>query len=203
MSRPVRFLLTQSLLAAWEWQYKAEDAEAAHKAFLRVLRRKHTPESTAIRNGIQFENMVSAYCDGIPPPAGHKWEKGIREIGEQVKGGVLQAALYKDVCIDGLRLLLYGRLDVLKAGTIYDIKCSRTYEPGKYLDSPQHPMYLELCPEADRFTYLVWTKNKDVCRETYTRRETPPIESVIRPFISYLENTGLDQIYTEKWKARY
>ena len=201
MSRPTRFLLTQSLLGAWLYQYKARDPKAAHKSFLKTLRREHIPENQAIRDGIQFENMVSAYCDGTPPPDGHKWERGIREIGNEVKDCVLQAALYKDIRIDGLHFLLYGRLDALGAGKVYDIKFSRTYEPGKYLDSPQHPMYLELYPEAESFTYLVWT-GKDVCRETYARRDTPPIESIIRPFISYLEFTGLDETYGKKWKAR-
>ena len=32
-----RYLLTQSLLTAWEYQYSAFDPEAAHQDFLRVL----------------------------------------------------------------------------------------------------------------------------------------------------------------------
>lgn len=40
MSRTPKLLITQSLLAAWQYQYQAFDMESAHKDFLRVLRRE-------------------------------------------------------------------------------------------------------------------------------------------------------------------
>ena len=58
MSGGTRFLLTQSLLSAWLYQYQAWDKDGAHKDFLRALGRQHTPETQAIRDGIQFENLV-------------------------------------------------------------------------------------------------------------------------------------------------
>lgn len=110
-------------------------------------------------------------------------------------------AAYRDMVIDGIPFLLYGRLDVLKAGEIYDIKFSHSYRPGKYLDSPQHPMYFACCPEVERFTYLV-SNGRDLYREIYTRNETPEIETIVKPFVQYLEFSELDELYAEKWKAR-
>lgn len=99
-----------------------------------------------------------------------------------------------------MTLLLYGRLDVLKAGVSYDIKFSGSYEAGKYLDSTQHPMYLEIVPEATKFTYLV-SNGSAVWPETYTREETPSIIPTISNFFDWLEMRGLMELYKEKWLA--
>lgn len=40
MSKKPRLLMTQSLLSAWQWQFKAFDPESAHREFLRTLRRE-------------------------------------------------------------------------------------------------------------------------------------------------------------------
>lgn len=201
MSAPTRFLMTQSLLSSWLYQYKAKEQEKAHEEFLKTLRREHIPENQAMQDGIQFENMVTAYCDGANPPEGHKWEKGVKAVGNVVKGSQFQVALYRDTVIEGLSFLLYGRLDALKAGTIYDIKHSHAYRVGKYLDSPQHPMYFALCPEAREFVYLV-SDGQDLYREIYRREETQPVGSLILNFIRYLEQSHLEEIFIKKWKAR-
>ena len=91
-------------------------------------------------------------------------------------------------------------MDALKAGVIYDIKFSKTYEPGKYYDSPQHPMYFELCPEVSKFVYLI-SNGREVCREEYKRDQTEPIEYKVEKFLRYLNVTGAAQTYIEKWKA--
>lgn len=196
-----RFLITQSLLSAWQYLYKAYDPETAAKDFLRVLNRKPTRPNQAMLDGIQFENMVTAYCENNEPPENHKWRNGIVKVGNIVQGSQFQVAVYRDALIDGIPFLLYGRLDGLKAGIIYDIKFSRTYEPGKYLDSPQHPMYFACVPEAKRFDYVIFT-GKDVCMESYRPQDTEPIERTIHHFIRYLEVTGLDKIYIEKWRTK-
>ena len=72
----------------------------------------------------------------------------------------------KLVEVNGMEFVLYGRLDTLKAGTIYDIKFSGSYDKGKYVDSTQHPTYMELIPEADQFTYVV-SNGQNVWTETY------------------------------------
>ena len=72
MSRAPKLLITQSLLGAWLYQYQAFDQESAHKDFLRVLHREKSKPTQAILDGIQFENMVTACCEGSPPPDGTK-----------------------------------------------------------------------------------------------------------------------------------
>ena len=201
MFRTPKLLITQSLLGAWLYQYQAFDQESAHKDFLRVLRREKSKPTQAILDGIQFENMVTACCEGSPPPEDHKWGCAVRSIADRVKGAQFQVVAQRTAVVEDIPFLLYGRLDALKAGVIYDIKFSRSYQVGKYLDSPQHPMYFALVPEARRFEYLVFT-GSDVCVEKYDRFDSPDIRSTIRDFIKYLEASKLDKLYCQKWEAR-
>ena len=201
MSRTPKLLITQSLLAAWLYQYKAFDQESAHKDFLRVLRREKSKPTQSILDGIQFENMVTACCEGSPPPEGHKWGQAVRAIADRVQGAQFQVAVQRTAVVEDIPFLLYGRLDALKAGVIYDIKFSRAYQVGKYLDSPQHPMYFALVPEAQRFEYLVFT-GSDVCVEKYDREDVSDIRDTIQNFMKYLEASKLDKLYCQKWEAR-
>ena len=201
MRRCPKLLITQSLLGAWLYQYQAFDQESAHKDFLRVLRREKSKLTQAILDGIQFENMVTACCEGSPPPEGHKWGQAVRAIADRVQGAQFQVVAQRTVVVEDIPLLLYGRLDALKAGVIYDIKFSRGYQVGKYLDSPQHPMYFALVPEAQRFEYLVFT-GSDVCVEKYEREDAPDIRDTIRDFMKYIEASKLDKLYCQKWETR-
>ena len=201
MSRTPKLLITQSLLGAWLYQYQAFDQESAHKDFLRVLRREKSKPTQAILDGIQFENMVTACCEGSPPPEGHKWDQAVRAIADRVQGAQFQVVAQRTAVVEDIPFLLYGRLDALKAGVIYDIKFSRSYQVGKYLDSPQHPMYFALVPEAYRFEYLVFT-GSDVCVESYDREDAPEIFPTIRNFMNYLELSELDKIYCKKWETK-
>ena len=201
MSRAPKLLITQSLLGAWLYQYQAFDQESAHKDFLRVLRREMTKPTQAILDVIQFENMVTACCEGSPPPEGHKWGQAVRAIADRVQGAQFQVVAQRTAVVEDIPFLLYGRLDALKAGMIYDIKFSRGYQVGKYLESPQHPMYFALVPEARRFEYLVFT-GSDVCVEKYDREDAPDIRDTIRDFMKYIEASKLDKLYCQKWEAR-
>lgn len=201
MRRCPKLLITQSLLGAWLYQYQAFDQESAHKDFLRVLRREKSKLTQAILDGIQFENMVTACCEGSPPPEGHKWGQAVRAIADRVQGAQFQVVAQRVAVVREIPFLLYGRLDALKAGVIYDIKFSRSYQVGKYLDSPQHPMYFSLVPEARRFEYLVFT-GSDVCVEKYDREDAPDIRDTIRDFMKYIEASKLDKLYCQKWETR-
>lgn len=196
-----RFLITQSLLSAWQYLYRAQNHETTYNDFLKVLNREKAKPNQRMLEGQQFENMVTAYCEGSEPAEDHKWRSGIIEVGDIVKDSQFQVSAYRDALINGIPFLLYGRLDGLKASIIYDIKFSKAYEPGKYLDSPQHPMYFACVPEAREFNYVVYT-GKEVCVESYRPQDTEPIECTIHHFIRYLEVTGLDKIYIEKWRAK-
>ncbi len=101
---------------------------------------------------------------------------------------------------------MYGILDALKAGTIYDVKFSnKSFDSaelaGKYFDSPQHPAYLYLLPEAREFTYLV-SDGEDLYTETYTRKNSQSLPEIVEEFLMSIDAMGLMPVYLEKWQAR-
>lgn len=203
----MRYLMTHSLLSSWLYSMKdnpyadATTEDSSKEDFLRVLRREPTPTNEAMQNGIDFENLVTEIVHGAIVPDDDKWGKAAKKVASFVCGGQLQYVATKQVTVGGLDLLLYGRLDALKAGDVYDIKFSKSYDRGKFVDSTQHPMYLTLVPEAVAFTYLVSDGN-EVWTEKYRRDETPSIIPTIADFLRWLQGTGYMPIYLEHWGAR-
>lgn len=199
------YLLTHSLLSSWLYAMKDNPYEDAtternsYDEFLQVLRREPSEQTEAMRNGIEFEDLVTDIVNG-DADTDHKWYEAACKVAHIVKGGQLQYKAKKEMVVAGVKILLYGRLDVLKAGEIIDIKFSKGYERGKYIDTTQHPTYLELIPEAERFIYLVSNGN-DVWTETYRRDETPSIEPIIESFISFLQENNLWDVYASHWAA--
>lgn len=193
-----KFLITQSLLSSWQYGMASGDLSE----FKEALERKHKPPTKAMLDGQRFENVVESVATGTAIESDHEWYRPVTEISDIVKGGQYQVKLSRDLTVDGITFVCYGILDFLKAGVIYDTKFSKTYHVGKYLDSPQHPMYFYLCPEAYKFEYII-SDGKWVYREQYTPDEVTPIESIIKHFMAFVETFGLVDTYCENWKSKY
>ena len=197
-----RYLMTHSLLSSWLYALDNpyEDATTERDPmleFLQVLHRQPTETTKSMQYGIDFENLITALVthDDYDPMLE---SEGAQQIADIVSGGCLQVKASKEIMVRDMPILLYGRLDALKAGTIYDIKFSRNYERGKFFNSTQHPMYMRIVPEAQRFTYLVSNGNS-VWSETYIRDEIRPIEPMIYDFFDWLDTVGLTDVYRENW----
>jgi hypothetical protein len=199
----MRWLMTQSLLSSWLYQFSAYDdyVGKAHEDFVAALKREPRQPSEAAEKGFEFEKLVFDICDGSAS-VDHPWYEKANEIAAYVKGGQRQLAASKEITVDGMTILLYGKLDSLKAGTIYDIKFTSNYEAGKFYNSPQHPMYFELVPEAKKFTYLV-SNGRNSWMEEYKRADTMSIMPIISNFFSYLRVYGFLPIYRDKWVTKY
>lgn len=201
-----RYLMTHSLLSSWLYAMKSNPFEDITtekdpwEEFLRVLRREPTETTEAMRNGIEFEALVTDIAAGADADTDHKWYSAAAIAARKVKGGVVQYKAKMDIEISGIHVLLYGRIDFLKAGVVIDTKFSKSYERGKYIDSTQHPVYLRLIPEAESFMYLV-SNGTDVWTEVYRRDETMDIEPVIADFFRDMEEKGLMHLYKEHWVA--
>lgn len=201
-----RYLLTHSLLSSWLYAMKEnhyEDATSerdAYAEFLQTLRREQTPTTEAMQNGIDFENLVTAITEGGGDTTSD-WYEAAAKVAEIVDGSLLQVTARKEIQVDGVDIVLYGRLDALKAGVIRDIKFSKGYERGKYYSSTQHPTYLEIVPEATCFEYVV-SNGREVWTERYEREDTRSIIPIISDFLSWLRDTGNMEIYKEKWVAK-
>lgn len=198
-----RYLMTHSLLSSWLYTMKEnpyEDATSERdpmSEFLTVLRREPTPTTEAMQNGIRFEDLVTSIINGHAAPT-VAWYAAAEKVATRCSGGVLQYKAKMPIEVGGMNLLLYGRLDCLKAGEIIDIKFTKNYDAGKFFSSTQHPTYFELIPEAQQFTYLASNGN-DVWTETYRREESRSIFPIISDFLDWLRTSDLMPVYQEKW----
>ena len=193
-----RFLITQSLISAWQWGLKLEDG---YDDFLSTLRREPIKPNKAMLDGQRFENILNSTLNGVPIDPAHEWYVPITDLTLTLWGAQQQVALSKDVTVDGINFVLYGRLDYLKAGIIYDTKFSKTYRVGKYLESPQHPMYFALVPEAREFQYKI-CDGTYVYTETYRPDEVEPIERTIKHFMGFLDKHNLVKTFCDNWQSR-
>ena len=198
------YLVTHSLLSSWLYALKDNpwSDKDPMEDFMQVLNRQPTETTEAMRNGIDFENLVTDILNGeraedLESP----WYEAASSVADRCRGGILQLRASKKIRINGYPILLYGRLDCLKAGEIIDIKFSKSYERGKYFDSTQHPTYLRLIPEAEKFSYII-SNGSSVWTETYSREETQDISPVISDFITWLKTMGLFEIFQEKWRSK-
>ena len=202
-----RYLITQSLIGAWNYliSCREECKEDAYNDFLDTLNRVKKESTPEMQNGIDFENEVYKAATGAPRTAHLKWESGINAVATLIKGAQIQVKASREVTVDGVDLLVYGILDALKAGSIYDVKfINKSFGSaelaGKYFESPQHPTYFFLVPEAMDFTYLV-SDGIDLYTERYTPKNSPKFTDIARDFLQFLKNSNLFEIYQEKWRT--
>ncbi len=213
----MKYLITQSLLSAWLYIFNCyEDNSAqAREDFLKCLRRERAEPSEEMLRGISFEDAVNAYLNGDGEAPEHYAEtyskRGgeaeeaacVRKVAEIMRGGVYQLTAYKDKRIAGIDFLLMAKCDWVTAGVIKDCKRVTNYEPGKYLNSVQHPMYLEVLDKAYRFDYVVCDGSEVYLTDSYTREDMPQtIEQIITQFVDYLKSENLLGTYFEYWKAK-
>jgi hypothetical protein len=200
------YLVSPTLLNSWQYYVSLdpEDSEAvtadekeaqARAEFLAMLGKEPFERSEAMQLGIDFEDAIAAYCRGAEND-----NLCVREIGDIVKGGLWQQTVKAE--LDGF--LLYGRMDVIKRDTIYDIKRTKSYDIGKYQKSAQHRIYL-YCSKMPKFSYLV-SDERSVWREDYYNHAgiKGEIQDMIRQFTGYLENDPeAKQRYYDLWKSKY
>ncbi|MBR6873069.1 MAG: hypothetical protein IKN17_06145 [Ruminococcus sp.] len=201
-------LITQSLLSSWNYMMdcREESQDSAYEEFINALNRIKKEATLEMQNGIDFENAVYAEASGVPREPHPKWESGIQAVAKVIRGGQFQVREQRLMNVCGHEFLVYGILDALKAGEIYDVKFSNkgfgsAELAGKYLESAQHPAYFYLVPEAYKFTYLV-SDGQDLYPEVYTRSMSRPFEEIVEEFVKFLKASGLFGIYEEKWIAK-
>ncbi len=202
------YLITKTLLDSWNYALSArgDTQDEAYKEFLDTLHRVPIAQKESMMNGIAFETEVYKQARGEVRTPHPKWEEGICKVAEIVKGAPTQIRLKMPIRVAGEDILLYGVLDAMKAGTIYDVKFSNksfgsAELAGKYLDSSQHPIYLKIAPEAFAFEYIV-SDGVDVYTERYTRRNCRTAEEIVSEFISFLRSAGIWKDYTALWQAK-
>ena len=204
----MRYKITQTLIGSWLYLHNCRDEckEDAYTDFLNNLNRIPIPSNEAMQKGHDFEESVYSVAKGGLISEGNSWANGITAVATAIKGAQTQVKASRELRIGDMTLFVYGVLDALKAGTIYDVKFStkgfRSAElAGKYLDSPQHSTYFFIVPEAREFIYLV-SDGDDLYTERYTPENSRPFEEIAKEFLAALDSMGLLDTYKEKWALK-
>ena len=194
-----KYYITPTLLNSWQYNIKNGTLED----FIKVLNKEEFEPSESIQKGFEFE-------------------KYMQENYEETKGGAYQVKVSKEYG----NYLLYGIIDCLKGGIIYDYKYTNNYEVGQFFNNHQTLMYLELVPEAKKMVYLITNKFEkeipliaplnyeyngeheykvgDIFREEYTKDLFPEtIDSILKKFETWLKQYNLFDTYAEKWKCKF
>lgn len=208
-------LVTASLLSSWLW-YLQDESDNAKESFLTVLRREQTPDNPAMKSGRAFETRVRFLTESnyqfterdvadvaeTADDVDDDYNECVKEVADIVSGGAWQASSSIIVNIGGVEFCLYGRRDVLKGAWVYDLKFTKTFEIGKYLDSPQTEMYIRLTPEVLGMKYLA-CDGKTVYEDSYLREDVGLIDTTVQNFWNWLgQNPEMKEIYCEKWQSK-
>ncbi len=214
----MKYLITQSLLSAWLYMFNCHEnySQKAHEDFLACLRRETVEQSEEMLRGISFEDAVNAYLhgDNDAPMAHarlyadrgceHEEAACVVKVANIMRGGAYQVTDYKNKRIAGIDFVLMAKCDWVKAGVILDCKRVTKYEPGKYLNSPQHPMYLEVLDTAHKFTYVVCDGSDIYTSDTYFRADmSQTIDELITQFVEFLKSENLLETYFKYWQSKY
>jgi hypothetical protein len=215
-----KYLITPSLLGFFAWYLFDESGDARQK-FLNTLAKVRTETTPAQQRGLDFEKKIQTYCEGkyfdaissaISIP--HDFDEEeleeaieqdiiVKSVGDIVKGGLWQQPVKKEITVGNQEFLLYGRTDVIKRDTVYDIKFTSNYELGKFLDSSQHLIYL-YCTGLPKFQYLI-SDGKDYWIEDYHNHVNieNEIKSKISDFLGYLKNDKeAKEMFETKWGTK-
>lgn len=197
------YKLTCSLINSWNYMMEADDVVPAMESFMNYLGRGPSETTRAMQAGLDFERWVQEFADSSNIDYEGKTPEtvaAVRNFARRVRDGMPQVASSKRMAIDGEDIKLVGIADWVGAGIITDIKRVQRYEYGKYQCSAQHPMYMELFPEALRFDYLIFDGHYCYL-EQYRRGDFRPIYDIAREFLRYLKDTDLFQIYKTHWEV--
>jgi len=199
-----KYLITPTLLNSFKYYQNDQWKEPAESRldFLKTLSRERFAPNEAMQKGIDFENDINAICNGDITNTDNFKEPhfGIAKI---VKGGLWQQSVKKEITIGSNDFILYGRTDVIKGNTIYDIKYTKNYDLGKFTGSSQHRIYL-YCTDMPEFKYLV-SNGDQYWVETYFNNSNieDEIKSMISDVMGYFDNDQeAKKLFLTKWESK-
>lgn len=194
------YLITPTLLNSLK--YYLESDYASREDFLKTLSREKFEPNEAMQKGIDFENTLECICNGGITNI-ENYKEVFHEFSKILKGGYWQESVKKEIEVAGTRILLYGRCDVIKGDTVYDIKYTKNYNLGKFQESTQHLIYM-FCSGLDKFKYLV-SDLKSYWIEEYVKQSNieAKLRSEIMQFFDYLDrDKEANELFYSKWKAK-
>jgi len=207
-----KYLITPTLINSFQYYIEDEFKSPADSRadFLKTLSKEKFEPTKAMQKGIKFEeNVLRAtnyecnYYIDVCNDEIVEYDVVVNILADIVRDGLWQQTCKKDLQIGNQEFLLYGKMDVIKRDTIYDIKYTSNYELGKFLGSAQHLIYL-YCTGLPKFKYLI-SNGKDFWIEDYFNNVNieNKIKNKINNFLSYLENDNeAKNLFETKWQTK-
>jgi hypothetical protein len=175
------------------------DAYAFHKKFpteektaefFDKLNRKPTQITPQIQKGIDFNNLVDSYINGkgVVPPT-NKLEVIASDIARIISldGPVeIQKYIEGTILVDGATVKLYGFVDYLTPGRIWELKTTAKYRPFFLSDRWQRFFYMYCLPRVPKFTFITTDFNKHYLCEFNSSDQDKLVEG-LRDFIGFIE----------------
>ena len=207
------YLITPTLIQSWQYWYNYDggNEEEVKSSFLKTLKREKTPTNEAMQAGIDFEKQVIQCSYDKPWTCNEVMacsdDTCILDVAQIVENGMFQVSLKKEIKVSDTNFLLYGKADVIKEDTIFDIKYTTNatnYNIGKYSNSIQHLLYM-FCAELNKFQYII-SDGDSYWLEDYNLSNTQihsAVSEKVSNFYSFLQsNQELLNIFQEKWKTQ-
>ncbi len=207
------YLVTPTLIQSWQYwyNYDGDNEEEVKTSFLKTLKQEKTPTNEAMQAGINFEKQViqCSYdkpwtCNEVMACSGNNC---ILDIAQIIENGMFQVALKKEIKVAETNFLLYGKADVIKEDTIFDIKYTTNasnYNIGKYSNSVQHLLYM-FCAELSKFQYII-SDGDSYWLEDYNLSDIQiqsALSEKISSFYYFLQNNQeFLKIFQEKWQTQ-
>ncbi len=205
-----KYLITPTLLNSFNYFMNSE-SETALEDFSKVIKKEFTTNKY-VEAGNIWENRV---CH----PSFKEDNKLVIEVADKIKYGYFQQPLKKWIVVNNIKILLYGKADVVMYDKIFDIKTtSSDYQTNYYYNSLQHKIYM-YCTGIKNFEYLI-TKIK-IKEQDNKAVDVEPVENFgefydwqdkyesdifncINDFFNFLKsNEELKKSFNELWKAKY
>ena len=200
-----KYLITPSLYNSYiyyvgtdfeKYGDKASEIEAkAKQDFINCLSKIYT-SNEILERGIAFENSVNDICNGLPVEP----MENAKDVADIVGKGIWQQKLCKTVD----NYVLYGKADVIRGDTIYDIKRVNSYDLNKYQNSIQHLLYME-CSGIENFKYVIST-GKEVFIEYY-HKDADNLENLldrINEMVGFIRQTPeFNEPFEKNWHSKY
>lgn len=197
----IRYLITPTLHGSWQFYRSAEHTSKTD--FLNTLNKVPFTQSENMLKGIALEDAAVSVARGNAIIGDADWLQCVTEIAEEIKGGLFQERVYREECIGGYNVLLYGLADCIRRSWAKDIKFTENYEVGKYSDKIQHLLYM-YCAGLPDFRYLI-SNGRSVWFEDYhaTQRGVEDMFGTISEMLyDIMSDADFREAFNKNWGAK-
>lgn len=199
METDKKCLITQHLIESIRWYMEAPQSiikaerggdgkttwkQKAWKDLNRMLSREPSTFGVDAQNGMNFEKKVYEFAN----KDNRVGSAHFQEVCNSVKGMQFYKKEGKEFLVNDLKCYIHCKYDAILLPKLVDLKTTKTYKKGKYLNSVQHKLYC-FVSSGSEFEYVVteWEEYpiiKAVHREKYIVENRQLLETEVNMMVA-------------------